>query len=478
MSIREWFVDGVEAGLEAAGVDLGRRLLVAFSGGADSTALLLACNVLHTRRGLQVAAAHFNHRLRGADSDRDALFAETLCRETGVECITGSADVAAHRDREQLSLEEAARELRYGFLARAVAEHDAQAVATGHTLDDQAETVLLHLVRGSGLAGLAGMRPSHVLQSVDATPALRVARPMLGLRHADAERFCAEHGVEPRLDRSNEDLRHPRNRLRHVVLPELATINPRAIEAIVRLSSHVRAELDLIDRQVDTAWRDVAVGTGGNVRLRRECLRALPDGLLPHILRRLYESVAGSTAQLELVHVEQMTAAALGRVGATVGLPRGLRMEIGYDHVSLLRPEDDGLPCPYPPSVGQAPLPVPGRVRLGAGFGLAASVEAAPANLCDSSPWVSFLDPAVAGTPLFVRSRRPGDRFQPLGMAAPKRLQDFFVDERVPRAWRDRVPLVETERGIAWVAGRRPAEWARLTAGAPRALRLELTRPV
>ncbi len=459
-------------------MDFERRLLVAFSGGADSTALLLACNVLRAKRGLLAAAAHFNHRLRGADSDEDALFAETLCRETGVECVTGSADVAAHRDREQLSLEEAARELRYEFLARAVAERDAQAVATGHTLDDQAETVLLHLVRGSGLAGLAGMRPSHVLQSAGATPALRVARPMLGLRHADAERFCAEHGVEPRLDRSNADLRHPRNRLRHVVLPELATINPRAIEAIVRLSSHVRAELDLIDRQVDAAWRDVAVGTGGNVRLRRECLRALPEGLLPHVLRRLYESVTGSTAQLELVHVEQMIAAALGRVGAVVDLPRGLRMETGYDHVSLLRPEDDGVPCPYPPSVGRAPLPVPGRIPLGAGFGLAASLGAAPANLSALSPWVSFLDPAVAGTPLFVRSRRPGDRFQPLGMAAPKRLQDFFVDERVPRAWRDRVPLVETERGIAWVAGRRPAEWARLPAGARRALRLELTRPV
>ncbi|NQU97159.1 MAG: tRNA lysidine(34) synthetase TilS [Chloroflexi bacterium] len=478
MSFREQFADGVEAGLEAAGVDFGRRLLVAFSGGGDSTALLLACNALRAKRGLKVAAAHFNHRLRGAESDEDARFAETFCRETGIECITGSADVAAHRDREQLSIEEAARELRYGFLARAAAERDAQAVATGHTLDDQAETVLLHLVRGSGLAGLAGMRPSHMREAVGAAPAVRVVRPMLNLRHADAEGFCAEHGVEPRLDRSNADLRHPRNRLRHVVLPELATINPRAIEAIVRLSSHVRAELDLIDRQVDMAWRDVAVSTGGNVRLRRECLRALPDGLLPHVLRRLYESVTGNTAQLELVHVEHMTAAALGRVGATVDLPRDLRMEIGYDRVSLLRPEDDGVPCPYPPSVEQTPLPVPGRVCLGAGFGLAASVEAAPANLCDSSPWVSFLDPAVARTPLVVRSRRPGDRFQPLGMAVPKRLQDFFVDERVPRAWRDRVPLVETERGIVWVAGRRPAEWARLPAGARRALRLELTRPV
>ena len=478
MSFREQFVDGVEAGLEAAGVDFGRPLLVALSGGPDSTALLLACCALREKRGLEVTAAHFNHLLRGAESEEDARFAERLCEEEGVVCATGSGDVAAHRDRERLSLEEAARELRYGFLARAAARHHAQAVATGHTLDDQAETVLLHLVRGSGLAGLAGMRPSRVREAAGATPAVRVVRPLLGLRRADIERFCAEHGVEPRQDRSNEDLRYPRNRLRHVVLPELARINPRTVEAIGRLSSHVQVELDLVAGQVDAAWRDVAVARGAVLRLRRDRLRSLPESLLPHILRRLYERVAGSTAELELVHVEQMASAALGQVGAAVDLPRSLRLEVGYDHVALLTPDDDGAPCPYPPCVAEAALSVPGEVRLGAGFTLVADLGAAPADPSDSSPWVSFLDPAVAETPLRVRPRRPGDRFQPLGMAAPKRLQDFFVDERVPRAWRDRVPLVQTERGIAWVAGCRPAEWARLPAGAGRALRLELTRPV
>jgi len=478
MSYREQFAARVEAGLEAGRMDFGRPLLVAFSGGPDSTALLLACCALRRKRGLRVVAAHFNHRLRGNESDEDARFAKGLCLETGVACEMGSADVAAHRDRERLSLEEAARELRYAFLARAAAEHDAHAVATGHTLDDQAETVLLHLVRGSGLAGLAGMRPSHVRRAGDAMPALKVVRPLLGLRRADTEKSCAEHGVEPRRDRSNEDLRYARNRLRHAVLPELATINPRAVEAIGRLSSHVQAELDLVADQVDAAWRDAAVDQGGAVRLCRDRLRALPEGLLPHILRRLYESAAGSTAELELVHVEQMASAAFGRVGATVDLPRGLRLETGYDHVALLGPDDDGAPCPYPPSVGEAALPVPGEARLGAGFRVTAGLGAAPADLFDSSPWVSFLDPVLAGTSLRVRARRPGDRFQPMGMAAPKRLQDFFVDERVPRAWRDRVPLVESDRGIAWVTGCRPAEWARLPAGARQALRLELSRPV
>jgi len=477
MSFRDQFVQTAEAGLEAAQVDFARPLLVALSGGPDSTALLLACCALRKTHGLELAAAHFNHHLRGAESDEDARFSETLCADMAVACTTGSADVAAHRRRKRLSLEEAARELRYGFLARAAAECGAQAVATGHTLDDQAETVLLHMVRGSGLQGLAGMRPAHVRPAAGATPALKVVRPLLGLRRADADRFCVEHGVEPRRDRSNEDLRYTRNRLRHNVLPQMASINPRAVEAIGRLSSHVQAELDLVARYVDAAWPDAAVEKDGQARLRRERISTLPEGLLPHLLRRLYERATGSTAELELAHVEQMTSASLGRAGTAVDLPGGFRLEVGYDYVSLLGPGDDGAPCPYPPTVREADLPVPGEAPLGGGFAIAAGLEQAPADATDSSPWVAFLNPALAAVPLRVRPRRPGDRFQPLGMAVPKRLQDFFVDERVPRAWRDRVPLVESERGIAWVAGCRPAEWARLPPGARQALRLELTRP-
>ncbi|MBM3956561.1 MAG: tRNA lysidine(34) synthetase TilS, partial [Gemmatimonadetes bacterium] len=177
--------------------------------------------------------------------------------------------------------------------------------------------------------------------------------------------------------------------------------------------------------------------------------------------------------------VEQMASAVSKGAGASANLPGGLRLEVGYDCVTLVREDAGGdAACPYPPAVPDAPLRVPATVPLGGGFAVSAAVGAAPAAFEDSSRWVGHLDPSLARTALRVRSRRPGDRFQPLGMTAPKRLQDFLVDERVPRAWRDRVPLVESDRGIAWIAGCRPAEWARVPEGARRALRLELVGPV
>ena len=147
------FVDAVETGLQQAGVDFGRPLLIAFSGGPDSSALLLACIALRDRRGLDITAAHFNHRLRGAESDRDAAHAEAVCRRFGVECLSGTGDALAHSRQAGRSLEAAARELRYAFLADAASAAGAQAAATGHTMDDQAETVLLNITRGAGLRG-------------------------------------------------------------------------------------------------------------------------------------------------------------------------------------------------------------------------------------------------------------------------------------------------------------------------------------
>jgi len=477
MSFRTRFINAVEAGLASAEVDFARPLLLALSGGPDSTALLLACCELRRDRGLRIAGAHFNHRLRGAESDGDARFTEGLCADRGVECTTGSADVAAHRSRERLSPEEAARELRYAFLARASAECGSQAVATGHTLDDQAETVLLHVVRGTGIEGLAGMRRTHVRRADDEAPPVRVVRPLLDLRRDETERFCAELAVEPRRDSSNEDLAYPRNRLRHAVLPELAAINSRVLEAIVRLAAHARNDLSIIEEQVDGAWHEVAVETARGVRLRRDRLRAVPAALVSYLVRRLYDRVSGSTENLELVHVCQMVAIALGRAGAGVDLPGDLRLEAGYEYLALLPPGGEDERCPYPPNIVESELRVPGRVLLEGDFTVTAAVETAPVDPSGSAPSVAFLSPGAVGVSLVVRSRRAGDRFQPLGMTAAKRLQDFFVDERVPAAWRDRVPLIEAERGIAWVAGYRPAEWARLPEGARQAVRLELTGP-
>ena len=471
------FVEAVEAGLQRSGVDFGRPLLIAFSGGPDSSALLLAGVALRDRRGLDITAAHFNHRLRGAESDSDADHAAAVCRRYGVECVLGSGDTLALSRQTGQSLEAAARELRYAFLADAAIAKGAQAAATGHTKDDQAETVLLNITRGAGLRGLSAMRGAVDLPIAGREDHLRVVRPMLGLRKNAAAEFCRHLGLSPLLDRTNEDTRFPRNKLRRDVIPDLEAINPNVVDAICRLAHTARDDFEVIDAVSAEAF-GAAVKTGdGFADISKVALSGLPVPVARRVLMAAYESVSGTLDGLESAHVDAMLEAGTGRAGMSVDLADGVTIT-GDRHTARLAArgrQDHG--CPYPAAVRDEVLTVPGELDLSDGFRLIAEIRRGEVGE-PGREWAATLDPAIVDGALVVRSRRPGDRFHPLGMPGPIKLQDFFVNAGVPRRWRDRVPLVESKAGIAWVAGHRPAEWARLGPAADCALRLELTGPV
>jgi tRNA(Ile)-lysidine synthase len=460
----------VLAALSSAGLDRSRPLVAAVSGGVDSMALLEALRLLAPDEGIELIAAHFNHGLRGAGSDADERFVERWCAGHGIRCVSGRADTSrgsAHRGR---SPEAAARAARYGFLARVQADAGAWAVATGHTMDDQAETVLLHLLRGSGLAGLRGMASITILPAGAGLSAVTVVRPLLGLRRSDTAAYCDVRGISPRQDPTNDDLSIPRNRLRHRVIPLLAEVSPAAISAIARLANAVREDVDLLGRETDAAWdRVVGKAGGGRVSVSRNRFLRLHAALQRRVLMRMHDAVAevgrSDEDSLALDHVEAMLALAPGRAGTSLDLPRELRFAVGYRALTMSsgRTADDG--CPFPFRVGAATLNVPGSFDVGDGFTLRTRrVRSTPGTR--PSRWTAYLKPSTARG-LALRARRPGDRFRPAGMDIDKKLQDFFVDERVPREWRDRVPLLVTNRGIAWVVGYRVADWALARAGQP-----------
>ncbi len=470
------FVDAVEEGLQRCGVDFERPLLIAFSGGPDSSALLLACIALKDRRGLGITAAHFNHRLRGDESDSDADHAAAVCRRYGVECVMGSGDTLAQSRQTGQSLEAAARDLRYAFLFDAATASCAQAMATGHTMDDQAETVLLNITRGAGLRGLSAMRGSVDLPVAGRTDSLRVVRPMLGLRKSAAAEFCLHRGLSPLLDSSNDDARFPRNKLRRDVIPDLEAINPNVVDAICRLARAARDDFEVIDAISAEAF-GAGVRTGdGYADISKAAVSGLPVPVARRVLMAAYESVSGTLDGLESVHVDAMIDVATGRAGMSIDLADGMTMTGDRHTARLAAPGRQDADCPYPSAIHEEVLSVPGELDLSDGFRLVAEIRGG--NVVEPGrEWTATLDPAVADGELLVRSRRPGDRFHPLGMPGPVKLQDFFVNAGVPRRWRDRVPLVESRAGIAWVAGHRPAEWARLGHAAERVLRLELTGP-
>ena len=456
--------EGLIERLEARVVDAAARcglapddvVLVAVSGGPDSLALLHALARTRRETSLRLHAAHLDHGLRGAESEADAAFVAKTCRGLGLDLASEAADTEAFRRTHRLSLEDAARRLRYRFLARVAAGLGARAVAVGHTLDDQAETVLMNIVRGAGLTGLRGMSESSS-RRIEGTE-VHIVRPLLaGVSRSDTEGYCAALGLSPRQDSSNSSLLMLRNRIRHEVMPVLARVNPQVRDAILRLSESARRDLEYLERAVDDAWTDVASVLGDRILVDRAGFAGLDASVGAHLLRRAVGLASDGLSDLGLGHVDEMLDLLNGPAGRSIDLPGGLAFGMGYREATL---GPAGLEtCPLPRLTGEVEIEVPGETPVG-GWRVVAECSAGAGDAEAGAICTSISARAASGG-LRVRSRRPGDRFQPLGMDGTKKLQDFMVDCRIDRSWRDRIPLVAGECGIAWVVGWRLAEWAR-----------------
>ena len=448
--------------LARSGLPRGSTVVVAVSGGPDSLALLHALNRAARDGSVRLHGAHLDHQLRGEASRADAVFVAEMFRSLGIEATVDDADVAAYRKEHRLSLEDAARRVRYEFLGRLAAEREAAAIALGHTSDDQAETVLMHLIRGSGLTGLAGMRE----QAPRRLSGRRVLlmRPMLTVSRQETETYCRELGLSPRRDESNLIPDLTRNRIRSQLMPQLERYNPAVRDALTRLARSVSLDASYLADEVARVLPGVGWMDEDDERftIDREAFSRLAPALRSHLLRRAFLEVSGTLGDLEQVHVDEMARLIAGPAGRSLDLPAGLAFSVDYERAVMGSGKADR--CPIPLLDGERELAVPGETRVG-GWTVSTAVVDGPelTGLSGESctAYQAVLDAESMEGPLRVRTRRPGDRFQPLGMSQSKKLQDFMVDSKVPRAWRDRVPLVVAPGGIAWIVGWRPAEWAR-----------------
>lgn len=448
----------------------GQRVLVALSGGADSTALLLVLARLADRLGTEVCAAYFDHRLRGRSAgERERKYAAALTKELGVPLDSGAGDVRDHARASRLSLEEAARELRYRYLAQAAREMSCPLVAVGHTADDQAETVLMHILRGSGLAGLGGMAPRAPwpVRAEGEGPVL--VRPLLEVARTEASEYCRERGVGPLEDPTNRSLTPLRNRIRRELLPALRRYNPRVDAALRRLAGAAAADQEVIDGLAASVIDEGSEAREGEVRLSRRRLEELPHALRLHALRLAARRLVGDIRDLGEAHLRAMAEASAKSVGARLDLPHGLRLGVDYDEVFLAVGPAAQTPCPLPDA--PVALSVPGVTRVGP-WTFETEVAPRSAGTVAADAGEAMLDFAAVDGELSVRRRRAGDRFQPLGLAAEKKLQDFLVDAKVPRSQRDQVPLVCARGGIAWVVGHRIADWAKVRGRGRRLLKI------
>ncbi len=453
----------VEAAVLGSGtVQPGDRLLVAVSGGQDSVALALALRELQEPLGLLLLLGHVNHGLRGEESDGDEESVRVLGARLALVVEVVRLDLGA---RGEGGLEEVARRERLAALRRMAQTHELPRIALGHTATDRAETVLMNVLRGTGLDGLAAMRAA----------AGDLIRPLLGVNRAATAAYCAAAGVIPRYDSSNDDLAILRNRLRLRLLPLLeGDYQPGIERSLVRLGEIAEAEVEWTAPVVEGFYGECAKRHRQGVALDLAKLEGMPPGLRWRVLRRAAVEVRGDLRHLGLDHVRGLDGLLMtGRTGQQAEAP-GLIAERQASSLLLRRP---GRHRPTPFALR---LTVPGRVEVGvAGLEIAARLR--PATSFDDAggdPFRVQFDAAAAGPELVVRSPQPGDRFVPLGMTGTKKLQDFWVDKKIPRADREGIPIVATTKGeVLWVVGHRMAETAKVTPATKRVVELE-ARPL
>jgi tRNA(Ile)-lysidine synthase len=466
------------------------EIVVGVSGGADSLCLL---HLLHRLCGpgkryasLCLRIAHLNHKLRGEAGTRDAAAVARIAAAWGLPVTIGEVDVPALARQERRSLEEAARVARYRFLREAA---QGQLIAMAHHAGDQVETLLLHWLRGAGLAGMVGMLPRQQ----------DIIRPLLEVSHAETVAYCQQHDIVPVEDASNTDPHFLRNRIRHELLPLLESLNPGIRTTLLRTADVMRVDAGWIEEQVDACWPGVVIAEHDtSIRLNLNALLVLPLSIQRHLLRRVTARLCAGQSPLELRHymlIEDLLHRKNTIERLVLDLPHQLLVVREVDQVvfELLQVDITQHVLPAQQENNTAPLPIPGRTPV-PGTSWLAVAETLPAELLQevrsvlsredcSAVWqllpptsyAVYVDADVVGSSLQVRTRRPGDRIQPLGMTYEKKVQDVLVDKHIARADRSRIPLFLSESHSVWLAGICLDDRVRLTHRTRRILRLSIT---
>ena len=474
-------------------IENGDRVVVGVSGGADSVCLL---HVLHSlSRALQIKlyAVHINHMLRADEADGDERYTADLCEELGIQLSSTRIDVGAMSKSLGISLEEAGRKARYGEFSRCAQAVGASVIAVAHNRNDQAETVMMNIMRGSGIAGLSGMEYKKG----------KIIRPLLDISRDEIERYCTEAGLSPRTDSSNLTEEFTRNRVRLGLFPYIMEnfgINMEV--SLCRLSAHAAKDNSFLDECASKAYlaalnvkqkgqvkgkeqgqdqgqdrRQDQGGGKGQVELNAEKLMSLHPAVLNRVLKLAITDVAGSSKGIASVHYQSLTDLIVkGRTGAIAELPGGIRgvfaygvLKIFISHSDYSNSEDINF-C--------VDLNIPGTVRVPE---LEATVTACivrDTNIDNYpqlvyNPFMQFFDYDKLNRGIIIRNRRMGDRFAPFGSNGTKKLKEYFIDSKVPREQRSMIPLICMDDEIVWVIGDKISDKFKVTENTKSILRIK-----
>jgi len=450
-----------------------QRILLAVSGGADSTALVHVLAVLKAQGHVEpdLVCAHINHQLRGPDSDADEQFVVEQATGLGLPVIARSVDVQAYARTHGLSLETAARQLRLAGLGEIARHERCTWIGTGHQKSDNAETVLHRLGRGTGFRGLAGIRPARRLGD------LRLASPLLCATRHDIVRYLERRGLHWREDQTNADVTYTRNYIRHKLLPFLQRDAQSCLtEELSELAASATKLLDRIERETEEAWSRVVELGPDKVIVDASALASLPEPIAIELIRVVVMRIAAGGTDLAEPHYRGILHLACPTMGGKeVEIPGGFSARREGEQIVLSASRRVRL---APPDFKVATLQVPGRIQF-AGREIEAKIlqhsEVDAARIAgDKSRFVEYFDLDRLTLPVVVRRRRPGDRFQPLGMTEEKKVGKFLTTAKVPHDLRDRILIFADRERIIWICPIRISDQAKVTEGTQHLLQLTI----
>lgn len=409
--------------------------------------------------GLELVIAHLNHGLREDEARRDADFVKESARSLGLTFVYGEVDTLKHKEESQLSIEDAARQLRYKFFDQVLNKHYGTKLATAHTLDDQAETVLMRLIRGSGSKGLSGIPPVSK----------NIIRPLIETSRKEIEEYLNSKGVKWVEDSSNESEDFLRNKIRHNLVPELTVYNPQIKETLAKTADILRAEDEFITRETRKYFDEVfsinKAELTGNLKKYIERDRTIRYSLLRTAVERLNNSLKNISS----VHITSADDFLLSEnVSGEIELPEGTTIVKGYDVFLVTKKlqleREFSYSIQSPGKWGFPELEV--EISL---------IQTETLDENDES--VAYFDPQVVEFPIEVRNFKPGDRFSPLGMSSSKKLQDYFTDIKLPQFLRSRVPVFLSQGEVMWLGGIRIDDRFKVTNRQSEVLKMKLIRP-
>jgi len=451
----------------------GDGVVAGVSGGPDSVCLLHVLHSLRRDLGIKLYAVHINHMLRDKEADLDEEYTASLCRDLGIPLHTAHVDVAAAAKEQGISVEEAGREIRYREFREYAKTVGAAKIAVAHNRNDQAETVLLNIIRGTGTAGLSGMEYMRG----------DIIRPLLGISRDEIERYCSEAGLAPRTDSSNLLQEYTRNKVRLGLIPYInEKFGTDIVSSLCRLAENAALDERFMEKCArDTYERIVLEKKEGLVCLDNRELAGLDPAIRIRLLKLALTDAAGSVMGIGSIHYQALSSLSVkGATGTQAELPRNIRAVISYGVLRIYTQKAmDDQNQPMPEFAVQ--LSVPGETEVPViGAAVTASVEALP-NIDNYgrlgyNPKVQFFDYDKLSKGIYIRNRRNGDLFKPLGSNGTKKLKEYFIDSKIPRENRDKIPLISCGNEIVWVIGYKISDKFKVTENTRNVLKIEFKR--